>query len=84
MEVPQKLISITTLLTIIHTLLLTIFGVIYLKKNYVVMTTKEYETIAQFVEEHLEEDSASQEKAGGTGIEVGFGADYLEDEEEEE
>ena len=30
------------------------------------------------------EDLASQEKAGGTGIEVGFGADYLEDEEEEE
>ena len=48
------------------------------------MTTKEYETIAQFVEEHTEEDLASQEKAGGTGIEVGFGADYLEEEGEEE
>ena len=78
------MISITTLLTIVNTLLLTIFGVIYLKKNYVVMTSEEYQTISKFVEEHLEEDSASQEKAGGTGIEVGFGADYLEDEEEEE
>ena len=78
------MISITTLLTIVNTLLLTIFGAIYSKKNYVVMTTKEYETIAQFVEEHTEEDLASQEKAGGTGIEVGFGADYLEDEGEEE
>ena len=78
------MISITTLLTIVNTLLLTIFGVIYLKKNYVVMTTEEYQTITKFVEEHLEEDSASQEKAGGTEIEVGFGADYLEDEEEEE
>ena len=78
------MISITSLLTIINTLLLTIFGVIYLKKNYVIMTTKEYETIAQFVEEHTEEDLASQEKAGGTGIEVGFGADYLEEGEEEE
>ena len=77
------MISITTLLTIVNTLLLTIFGVIYLKKNYVVMTTEEYQTITKFVEEHLEEDSASQESAGGTGIEVGFGADYLEDEEEE-
>ena len=78
------MISITTLLTIVNTLLLTIFGVIYLKKNYVVMTTEEYQTITKFVEEHLEEDSVSQEKAGGTGIEVGFGADYLEDDEEEE
>ena len=76
------MISITTLLTIVNTLLLTIFGVIYLKKNYVVMTTEEYQTITKFVEEHLEEDSASQERADGTGIEVGFGADYLEEEEE--
>ena len=53
------MISITTLLTIVNTLLLTIFGVIYLKKNYVVMTTKEYETIAQFVEEHTEETETS-------------------------
>ena len=78
------MISITTLLTIVNTLLLTIFGVIYLKKNYVVMTTEEYQTITKFVEEHLEEDSASQERAGGTGIEVGFGADYLEEGEGEE
>ena len=78
------MISITTLLTIVNTLLLTIFGVIYLKKNYVIMTSEEYQTITKFVEEHLEEDSASQEQAGGTGIEVGFGADYLEDDEEEE
>ena len=76
------MISVTTLLTTINTLLLTIFGVIYLKKNYVVMTTEEYQTITKFVEEHLEEDLASQERAGGTGIEVGFGADYLEEEEE--
>ena len=78
------MISITTLLTIVNTLLLTIFGVIYLKKNYVGMTEEEYQTITKFVEEHLEEDSASQEKAGGTGIEVGFGADYLEEQEGEE
>lgn len=78
------MISITTLLTIVNTLLLIIFGVIYLKKNYVVMTSEEYQTIAQFVEEHSEEDLTSQEKAGGTGIEVGFGADYLEEQQEED
>lgn len=77
------MISITTLLCITNTIILVIFGCLYLKKNYVVMTSEEYQTIAQFVEEHLEEAEPSQELAGGTGIEVGFGADYLEDEEDE-
>ena len=78
------MISITTLLVGINTLLLVIFGCLYIKKNYVIMTSEEYNTIAQFVEEHSEKAEASQELAGGTGIEVGFGADYLEDESEEE
>lgn len=78
------MISIITLLCTINTIILVIFGCLYLKKNYVVMTSEEYETIAQFVKEHSEEAEASQELAGGTGIEVGFGADYLEDESEEE
>ena len=78
------MISITTLLAGINTLLLVIFGCLYLKKNYVVMTSEEYNTIAQFVEEHSEEAEATQERAGGCGVEVGFGADYLEDESEED
>lgn len=78
------MISIATLLAGINTILLVIFGCLYVKKNYVIMTSEEYNTIAQFVEEHSEEAEASQELAGGTGIEVGFGADYLEDESEEE
>lgn len=78
------MISITTLLYTINTIILVIFGCLYLKKNYVVMTSEEYQTIAQFVEEHLKEAEASQELAGGTGIEVGFGAGYLEDDTEEE
>lgn len=78
------MISIATLLAGINTILLVIFGCLYVKKNYVIMTSEEYNTIAQFVEEHSEEAEASQELAGGTGIEVGFGADYLEDEPEEE
>lgn len=77
------MISITTLLTGINTLLLIIFGCLYAKKNYVIMTTEEYNTIAQFVEEHSTEDETNQERAGGCGVEVGFGADYLEDSEDE-
>ena len=78
------MISITTLLVGINTLLLVIFGCLYIKKNYVIMTSEEYNTIAQFVEEHSEEAEATQERAGGCGVEVGFGADYLEDNAEEE
>ena len=48
------------------------------------MTSEEYNTIAQFVEEHSEEAEATQERAGGCGVEVGFGADYLEDDVEKE
>lgn len=77
------MISVTTLLVGINTLLLVIFGCLYVKKNYVIMTSEEYNTIAQFVEEHSIEDETTQELAGGTGIEVGFGADYLEDDTEE-
>lgn len=78
------MISITTLLAGINTLLLVIFGCLYVKKNYVIMTSEEYNTIAQFVEEHLEEAEATQERAGGCGVEVGFGSDYLEDESKED
>ena len=78
------MISITTLLCTINTIILVIFGCLYLKKNYVVMTSEEFQTISQFIEEHSEEAEATQERAGGTGIEVGFGADYLEDNEEED
>lgn len=78
------MISVGTLLAGINTIILIIFGCLYVKKNYVIMTAEEYQVISQFVEEHSAEDEASQELAGGTGIEVGFGADYLEDESEED
>lgn len=77
------MISIATLMTGINTILLIIAAVLYFKKNYVIMTMEEFTTISEFVKEHTKEDETSQELAGGTGIEVGFGADYLEDNEDE-
>lgn len=77
------MISITTLLITIDTILLVIFGVLYFKKNYVIMSTEDYNTIAGAVEEYSKQIETNQELAGGTGIEVGFGADYLEDDEDE-
>lgn len=77
------MISISTLLTLINTIILVIFGVIYFKKNYVVMNMDDFQAISQFIDEHSAEEEASRELAGGTGCSVGFGADYLEDDEEE-
>lgn len=78
------MISISTLLTLINTIILVIFGVIYFKKNYVVMNTDDFQAISQFIDEHSAEEEASRELAGGTGCSVGFGADYLEDNDDEE
>ena len=78
------MISISTLLTLINTIILVIFGVIYFKKNYVIMNTDDFQAISQFIDEHSAEEEASRELAGGTGCSVGFGADYLEDDNEEE
>ena len=76
------MISISTLLTLINTIILVIFGVIYFKKNYVVMNMDDFQAISQFIDEHSAEEEASRELAGGTGCSVGFGADYLEDDDE--
>lgn len=78
------MISISTLLTLINTIILVIFGVIYFKKNYVIMNMDDFQAISQFIDEHSAEEEASRELAGGTGCSVGFGADYLEDDNEEE
>lgn len=64
------MISITTLLCTINTIILVIFGYLYLKKNYVVMTSEEFQTISQFIEEHSEEAEATEEKAGGVGFQI--------------
>ena len=78
------MISISTLLTLINTIILVIFGVIYFKKNYVVMNMDDFQAISQFIDEHSAEEEASRELAGGTGCSVGFGADYLEDDENDD
>lgn len=46
------------------------------------MNTDDFQAISQFIDEHSAEEEASRELAGGTGCSVGFGADYLEDDDE--
>jgi hypothetical protein len=79
----MMMISLEALLTFINTIILIVFGIIYFKKNYVIMTTDEFQAVSQFIDEHSAEEEASRELAGGTGCSVGFGADYLEDNDDE-
>lgn len=56
----------------------------YFNKNYEILPKEVYNTLADLYEKHKEEEESKQELAGGTGVEVGFGADYLYDDDEEE
>ena len=77
-------IEVNTLLLLINTIVIIGAAILYFKKNYVILPMEDFNAISQFVEEHSAEEEASRELAGGTGCSVGFGADYLEDDEEEE
>lgn len=77
-------IEVNTLLLLINTIVIVGAAILYFKKNYVVLSMEDFQSISQFIEEHSAEEEASRELAGGTGCSVGFGADYLEDDDEEE
>lgn len=77
-------IEVNTLLLLINTIVIVGAAILYFRKNYVVLSMEDFQSISQFIEEHSAEEEASRELAGGTGCSVGFGADYLEDDEEEE
>lgn len=78
------MINLTDLLLAINTTIL-IGGVIfYFKKNYVIMDVETYNQIAEALDEVAAQQEANQELEGGTGVQVGFGADYLEENDEED
>ncbi len=77
MEIAILIISIINLAGLITA------GIIYFNKNYEILPKDVYQVLADTYEKASKEEQASQELAGGCGIAVGFGADYLEDEEEE-
>lgn len=77
-------IEVNTLLLLINTIVIVSAAILYFKKNYVVLSMDDFQSISQFIDEHSAEEEASRELAGGTGCSVGFGADYLEDDDDEE
>ena len=77
---------LTLLLTIFNTILIVLLGLKYFKDNYTIVSIQDWNTLANFYNDHVDEydedgKPIKEEKVGGFGIDVGFGADYLEDDE---
>lgn len=73
------------IISIVNLILLIGYGIHYFKKNYVILTAEEWGAIEEFVEAHKDDDNEEIiELPGGTGVEVGFNADYLMDDDEED
>ena len=73
----------TFIISMINFIGIIIAGIIYFNNNYEMLPKEVYQVLADTYEKTSKEEQASQELAGGCDIAVGFGADYMEDEEEE-
>lgn len=78
------MISLTDLLLVLNTAILIGGSIIFFKRNYVIMDTEQFNQVAEALEEYNQMVESSQELEGGEGVQVGFGADYLEDDNEDE
>lgn len=81
------MISISTLLTVINSIILITFAVLYVKKHYVILSSEDFETIAEAVENYNKLLEEGQELAGGVGeqiVDTSFFRDQYPDEEEQE
>ncbi|MCM1324203.1 MAG: hypothetical protein NC218_08570 [Acetobacter sp.] len=74
----------TFIFSIFNTFMILLAGVIYFNKNYETLPKDVYNALVEVYEKAQQEEQASQELAGGCGVAVGFGADYLEDDTEED
>ena len=70
--------------TVLNSIILCGIVVHYFRSNYVILDIETYNTLAETYNQAIEDEESHQELAGGCGVSVGFGADYLEDDEEED
>lgn len=75
---------LTLLLTILNTILIVLFGLKYFKDNYTIVSIQDWNTLANFYNDHADEydedgKPIKEEKAGGFGFQT-----YIEEESEEE
>ena len=83
------MITILLILTILNTVGLAVILISKFKEKFVIVDLDTYNLLMEFWGEYHDEEGnvIGQELAGGCGIAVGFGAEYLEDDypdEEEE
>lgn len=71
------MINVIDLLCGLNTVILLIICGVYLKNNYVIMTKKDYDTIANYIEATQQEEPTEQ--VGG----VGFFKEYIEEDNED-
>ena len=78
--------TLILILSILNFIGLIIAGKIYFENHFVIIDIETWNTVGNFYNERHDEEGneITQELAGGTGIAVGFGADYLNDSEESE
>lgn len=81
------MIDINILFSLVNTILLLVFGIIYFRNNYCIITKELYEGMVEVVEEYNniiaqqeEEQQQPQELPGGCG----FFREYIEEDYEEE
>lgn len=77
---------IILILSVLNFIGLVIAGKIYFDNHYIIVDLDTWNTVGNFYNERHDDEGneITQELAGGTGISVGFGADYLNDPEEPE
>ena len=79
---------LTLLLTILNTVLIVLLGLKYFKDNYTIVSTQDWNTLANFYNDHFEEYDEDgkpipEEKSGGFGFQVIDEQEEYNDDEEE-
>lgn len=79
------MLALLLILTLFNTIGLAVILTVKFNETFKIVHLDLYNTLLEYWSEYHDDDGneLSRELAGGTGVAVGFGADYLEDDEEE-
>lgn len=77
-------IDLTLVLTLFNSIVLAVAGIMYFNKTYTIQKIEDWNTLAQFYNDHADEygedgEPVKEEKVGGFGFQT-----YLEEEPEED
>ena len=80
------MLTVILILTVLNSIGIGYTLISEFRKRFIIVDIETYSTLLDYWAEYHDDDGNefTRELAGGTGIAVGFGADYLEDDEEYE